>query len=490
MSTGSRRRPQSGDERCPNCNSVIMPGAVLCPICGLDFRTGRVLLNEFGERRKLPLGAILGPLGAIAIVVGAIWLWRSGVLHTLSEKTAPTPKAEREAAQPSASVPSRPARSEEVLRGGTVSGERRIPAGGGCASMTEDVVIPSGATFRVEKGAIVVSEKDVAVIVTGGSLVLEGTDSEPVLLAVPVIAEGPGGELRARNVFFAKDVELAGSGICFVERSTFAGGLRLKPAEPARKTEWIFERCEFCAPEAHRPCVEIFDGVPADKLRIVLRSSNIFGRISGELGTRAAVGLGRNYWQMPPKEALSGLAGGRPEVEPAAPTEFEPAGASTIFKLQDILCRAGLVRAGANPLGLPTLGLEIDCPAGWRPAGEGVLLPPARFSPARIQIELRRGDPLPVRVRLRMMSELASGGAKDLKATDGEVVQLGEREAFDFTCSYSGADDPTRWARRCIVMSIGQDACVLTLSARESDLRELSSDLLAVARSVRFVGSR
>jgi len=507
---------RSQDERCPHCNSILMPGAVLCPICGLDLRTGRVLLREFCERRRVTPGAILGPLGAIAIVALAVWLWRSGTLWSLAGKTPPrreetrTPDSEANARAPqqlpgptnaggSAARAAGPVPASDALAGGAISGTVTVADTGRPRLVTARVSIPRGATLKIGKGVSLVGRGEAILSVDGGALVIEGTSAEPTLVAMPVVAPGPDAEFRAQGALFSREVALSGLANCFVERSTFMAGLGLEPRPPARLAEWTFERCELCeapagAAEAGAPraCLEVRSTVPAERLRIVVRRSNILGRVSGELGAGAALEIVRSHWRLGPNEALSGLARvGEVSVEPIALAEVEGAGASDILKPQDVLARAGLPAPSGprgNTIAFPLLGLEVDCPAGWTPTGEGMLIAPARFPRARIQIELRAGDPQPVRVRVRMISELRAGGVEDLRATEGEVLALGEREAFDFTCSFRSED--ARWARRCLVVSAGRDAYVFTLSARESDLPELAQALLAVARSMRIVGRR
>ena len=92
-----------------------------------------------------------------------------------------------------------------------------------------------------------------------------------------------------------------------------------------------------------------------------------------------------------------------------------------------------------------------------------------------------------VTLRVRLLSGLRQGGAIGVKATQGEILPVGDSETLDFTCRFAASG--VNWATRYVLVAVGDSAYVFSLSARPRDLDALRGPFERVVRSLRIPGS-
>ncbi|HEY3381118.1 MAG TPA: zinc ribbon domain-containing protein [Vicinamibacterales bacterium] len=92
---------------CSKCGTSLAAGAKSCPSCGQAIAAPP---SAAAKAKSLPMAAVVGLVGGLVVLLGAVTLYRSGVLSGPSSPT--TPVAATQAAQPApptgASTPSAP----------------------------------------------------------------------------------------------------------------------------------------------------------------------------------------------------------------------------------------------------------------------------------------------------------------------------------------------------------------------------------------------
>jgi hypothetical protein len=100
---GATTPKPSGVTQCPQCNTAMTPGAVICVNCGLNVATGERMGGLWEQRRSFNWSAVVGPIVALALLGGAYWgmktyLWKPQAGTSKAEKKRRKPKGIRSVA--------------------------------------------------------------------------------------------------------------------------------------------------------------------------------------------------------------------------------------------------------------------------------------------------------------------------------------------------------------------------------------------------------
>jgi hypothetical protein len=451
---------------------------------GPERRTARDILRSVG-----------GPAIALAIVVGLVIAWRSGVFSKAPAATGDRKRDAKvttgDAAPPAGKGTDGSAQDASAagrFPGGTVSGEVDLTDARAPYDIAETVRVPAGATLRIGPGAALRAAEgaeDVDIRAAGGDLVIEGSPGKPAVVSLPVKVYGAGGGLSAKHVVFAGGVSVEGEVACRAERATFMRGLKLVAKGGDGKAEWKFVKCDVRQSDGKAgACLEVEIAAPSDRHKVSITESNLRGGVKGTVGWSSRLDLGGNHWSAPLEDAIGELkADGRLLMEPARSDPVAGAGASA--DAVDSALPAGERRLLVNR----DIGFEIVVPEGWRPAGKTMLLAPKSYGHStKIQVQRRLGVKKAAHMPKILSLDVRKSKARNITTERPAKLQVAGVEGLSFACAFEIGSE--RWVRRFAIVPAG--ACVVTiaLSARANDAEELAGAFDAAVRSFRFVGSR
>jgi hypothetical protein len=451
---------------------------------GPERRTARDILRSVG-----------GPAVALAIVVGLVIAWRSGVFSkapaATGDRKGDAKVTTGDAAPPAGKGTNGSAQGSSAagrFSGGAVSGEVDLADSRAPYDIGETVRVPAGATLRIGPGAALRAAEgaeDVDIRSAGGDLVIEGSPEKPVVVSLPVKVYGARGGLSAKHAVFAGGVSVEGEVACRAERATFMRGLKLVAKGGDGKTEWKFVKCDIRPSDGKAgACLEVDIAAPSDRHKVSITESNLRGGVKGTVGWSSRLDLGGNHWSAPLEDAIGELkADGRLLMEPARSDPVAGAGASA--DAVDSALPAGERRILVNR----DIGFEIAIPEGWRTAGKSMLLAPKSYGHStKIQVQRRLGVKKAAHMPKLLIVDVRKSKARNVTTGKPAKLQVAGVEGLSFACTFEIGS--VTWARRYAIVPAGACVVTITLSARADDAEELAGAFDAAVKNFRFIGSK
>lgn len=452
--------------RCPNCNAMLMPGSILCTVCGYHLRMGKTVVGDFGEKRRFPIRTLASLALLAGLVIAAVWVWRSGLLGKLAESRRRT-EAEKTPAG---------GKTEEPRRARHLTVRDSSPP---CV-ISRDLVVEKGQILAFEPGSALLAADGAAVVLAGGRTFIRGEAERPVTVAAPFRVEGSA-SLSGRGVLFAEEVSVSTSGRVDLASATFLKQVRLAPNPPLRgRSVWSFKKCEFRDPGTSM----VLEG-PAGVGRFELSAvgSNIAGRVTGDLTSGGRADLSGNFWRLGAGPATSALVRtgvvdlGAEEAQSLAGVGVGPDPATLLRRAGGALSGRGRLLSG-RALG----GFEFVYPQGWSRAGETMVLAGGEYQGARVKVERIRARSLD-EVRAEVRKSVGGAGVENVSESAERSLFWADGGAFvlEFGFEISGES----WRRLIAVLPVKNGAFVLHLTCKPGDVSSLKPIFKAMAATFR-----
>jgi hypothetical protein len=503
-----RPQPAAPKQLCPRCSAAMQPEAIMCTVCGFDTQSGRFVVGDLGARTTFNVKAYVGPVVALVVLAVGGWFVYSVVSKSsatsgdeIAGKTGHSAKNLRttprsggnQTAEQNVEVGIDRSPSTRLFAGGTVDSVISLSDTLKPYDLKTSISVLPGGLLAIEQGVVLTGAEGVTITVAGGDFLVRGVLGHPAVIGVPVAAVGPGGDFTASYAVFASTPTLTDVRLMAIEHATFSAGIRLEPKPPESITEWKIDSCDFYPMQTEAdPCLEVRNEVPRRLLTLRLRRGNFLGKVTGVVRATAAMDLTRSYWEGGPEGALESLtAEGQVAYEPISSHRVHEAGGCSPTDLRALLSPLGakmIPVARERVLHNTGLGFEVEFPEGWKMAGDSMLVPPSKYSRARVRFEWQRGEKLTVRLRSRWVMDLQKSGITDLDATQGEPVTVHGVDGLDFTCTFAAGGQ--RWANRVVVLPSATGSYSISLYAREDHMKALAADFLKIVERFTPLGER
>lgn len=465
-----------GEERCPGCKALLMRGAIICTVCGLDLTTGK---HFAGVRTKLfQIRALLGPVAAVGMVAALVYLWKGGYIKEWISK--PPTETEEPPAKPVLAPrrPDAPAPEEkpEALTpaageyaGGAVEGELSLSDATHPYIISAAIVVKAGAKLKVGSGVVLRGTSVGALELAGGELSVKGEEGARVRVELPV-SSGQGGAqgIRLECADFSSPVVLKGAGPLKARRCSFSAPMECDPRDTGGKVEVLFEECAFFG------SVNVRAGFVADRLKISFWNCTFYGKVSCEGDAFAEVNLSGCYWG--PESGVERASKGltvklEPKLkEPPAGVPRPEEKPATVLAEDMILNRAG--------------GYSFLCPSGWKPIGRRGLRGPYSLGSPRLEILVASEEA--AELRKKAIAGIRKASPVGLIEGEVESVRLPAGEAQTFELRYSSLG--RQYVKKYYVLRGPKGKVVLVWTYRSEMEEKLARTRGEITSSFGFLG--